>query len=205
MESPGINELFSFSETERVRYGSTTFGDSLIVARNLVAAKKGTRFVQTTLGGWDHHSDIYDRAAAQSIYAQCADFDEAFAALMTDLTTMNLLDETLVVVLGEFGRTVGALNNQGGRDHYLRNSIVFAGGGTRGGRVIGKTDEKGDKVLEFQWSQNRDVRTEDVTSTIYSTLGIDYTTIRTDDPLGRGFEYVPFAKEGLYQPVAELF
>lgn len=205
MESPGINELFSFNETERTRYGSSTFGDSLIVARNLVAAKKGTRFVQTTLGGWDHHSEIYDRNAAQSIYAQCADFDDAFAALLTDLTTMNLLDETLVVVLGEFGRTVGPLNNQGGRDHYLRNSIVFAGGGTRGGRVIGKTDTQGDKVLEYQWAANRDVRTEDVTSTIYSTLGIDYTTIRTDDPLGRGFEYVPFAKEGLYQPIAELF
>lgn len=205
MESPGINALFSFSDTESARYGSTPFGDSLIVARNLVAAKKGTRFVQTTLGGWDHHSDIYDRAAAQSIYAQCADFDGAFAALMTDLTNMNLLDETLVVVLGEFGRTVGALNNQGGRDHYLRNSIVFAGGGTRGGRVIGKTDERGDKVLEYQWSGNRDVRTEDVTSTIYSALGIDYTTIRTDDPLGRGFEYVPYAKEGLYLPIAELF
>ncbi len=205
MESPGINELFSFSETERTRYGSSTFGDSLIVAHNLVAARKGTRFVQTTLGGWDHHSDIYNRQAAQSLYAQCADFDEAFAALLTDLTAMNLLDETLVVVLGEFGRTVGPLNNQGGRDHYLRNSIVFAGGGTRGGRTIGKTDERGDKVLEYQWAGNRDVRTEDVTATIYSTLGIDYTTIRTDDPLGRGFEYVPLAKEGVYGPIGELF
>jgi hypothetical protein len=205
MDSPGINELFSFTDSERERYGSTAFGESLIVARNLVAAKKGTRFVQATLGGWDHHSDIYNPNAGQSIYAQGADFDAAFGALMTDLTTMSLLDETLVVVLGEFGRTVGTLNNQGGRDHYLRNSIVFAGGGTRGGRVIGKTDERGDKVLEYQWAANRDVRTEDVTSTIYSALGIDYTTVRTDDPLGRGFEYVPLAKEGLYQPIAELF
>ena len=205
MEAPGINELFSFSDAEHTKYGSTTFGDSLIVARNLAAAQKGTRFIQTTLGGWDHHSDIYDKQANQSLYAQCGQFDSAFGALMTDLTTMGILDDTLIVVVGEFGRTVGNLNNQGGRDHYLRNSIVFAGGGTVGGRVIGKTDDKGDKVLEYQWAANRDVRIEDVTCTIYSTLGIDFTTVRTDDPLGRGFEYVPTAKDGHYQVIDELF
>ena len=205
MEAPGINELFSFTDAEHARYGSTNFGDSLIVARNLAAAKKGTRFIQCTLGGWDHHSDIYNRQAAQSLYAQCGQFDSAFGALLTDLASMNILEETMVVVLGEFGRTVGNLNNQGGRDHYLRNSIVFAGGGTRGGRVIGKTDERGDKVLEYQWRANRDVRAEDVTCTLYSALGIDYTKVRTDDPLGRGFEYVPLAKEGHYEPIEELF
>lgn len=205
MESPGINDLFSFSDSERTRYGATGFGDSLIVARNLVAANKGTRFVQTTIGGWDHHSDIYNRQAAQSIYAQCGQFDSAFGALITDLTTLGILDDVLVVVIGEFGRTVGALNNQGGRDHYLRNSILFAGGGTTGGRVIGQTDARGDKVLDYQWKANRDVRPEDVTCTIYSALGIDYTTVRNDDPLGRGFEYVPDAKLGHYEPIEELF
>ena len=212
MESPGINALFSFNDADRTRYGATTFGDSLIVARNLVGANKGTRFVQTTLGGWDHHSDIYDRDAAQSLYAQTEDFDAAFGALLTDLSTMpganagkSLLDETLIVIVSEFGRTPGKLNNQGGRDHYLRNSYVFAGGGTHGGRIIGKTDSIGDKVTEFQWSGNRDVRVEDVTSTIYSALGINYMTIRNDDPLGRGFEYVPGAIHGEYVPVEELF
>ncbi|HEX2121992.1 MAG TPA: DUF1501 domain-containing protein [Thermoanaerobaculia bacterium] len=212
MDAPGINTLFSFNAEERTRYGSTTFGDSLIVARNLVAAGKGTRFVQTTLGGWDHHSDIYDRDAALSIYAQTADFDSAFGALMTDLSTMpghtagkTLLDDTLIVIIGEFGRTVGPLNNQRGRDHYLRNSYVFAGGGTRGGRVIGRTDANGDKVLEYQWSANRDVRPEDVTCTLYSALGIDFTTIRNDDPLGRGFEYVPGARDGHYASIEELW
>jgi hypothetical protein len=205
MESPGINELFSFSESERARYGSTAFGDSLIVARNLVAANKGTRFVQTTIGGWDHHADIYNRQAAFSIYAQCAQFDAAFGALMTDLTTLGILNDVLVVVIGEFGRTVGALNNQRGRDHYLRNSMLFAGGGTAGGRVIGQTDARGDKVLDYQWKANRDVRPEDVTCTIYSALGIDYTTVRNDDPLGRGFEYVPDARIGHYEPIEELF
>jgi hypothetical protein len=212
MESPGINALFSFNDADHTRYGATTFGDSLLVARNLVGANKGTRFVQTTLGGWDHHSGIYDKDGAQSIYSQAVQFDTAFGALLTDLSTMaganagkTLLDETLIVVLGEFGRTVGALNNQGGRDHYLRNSYVFAGGGTHGGRIIGKTDSVGDKVVEYGWSANRDVRPEDVTATLYSALGIDYTTVRTDDPLGRGFEYVPGAKDGEYGVVEELF
>ena len=205
MEAPGVNTIFAFNDEERTRYGSTAFGDSLIVARNLAAANKGTRFIQTTLGGWDHHSDIYDRQAAQSLYAQGTQLDNALSALLTDLATMNILDETLVVITAEFGRTVGPLNNQGGRDHYLRQSIVFAGGGTRGGRIIGETNATGNAVVDYGWSAKRDVRPEDVTCTIYSALGIDYTKVRTDDPLGRGFEYVPEAKDGTYTEIAELW
>ena len=212
MNAPGINTLFTFNDADRTRYGSTAFGDSLIVARNLVGAGKGARFVQATLGGWDHHSDIYNRNANLSLYAQCRQLDAALGALLTDLSAApgaaagkSLLDETLIVITGEFGRTVGPLNNQGGRDHYLRMSYLFAGGGTRGGRVIGKTDERGDKVVDYEWSRNRDVRPEDVTCTIYSALGIDYTTVRKDDPLGRGFEYVPGARYGEYVPIDELF
>jgi len=212
MQSPGINTLFSFNDADHTRYGATNFGDSLIVARNLLGANKGTRFVQATLGGWDHHSDIYNKAAAQSIYVQSKQLDDAFGSLLTDLSTMpgvnsgkTMLDETFIVLIGEFGRTTGALNNQGGRDHYLRNSYVFAGGGTHGGRIIGKTDTVGDKVVEYGWTANRDVRPEDVTCSLYSALGIDYTTMRTDDPLGRGFEYVPGAKDGHYGEIAELF
>ena len=63
----------------------------------------------------------------------------------------------------------------------------------------------GNDIADYGWSQNRDVRPEDVTCTIYSALGIDYTTVRHDDPLNRGFEYVPFAKDGTYKPVEELF
>ena len=203
MDAPNINATFSFSATDHTKYGATTFGDSLIVARNLVAAGKGTRFVQATLGGWDHHSGIYTPAATgvNSLYTQCKQFDPAYAALLADLRSMpgsvsgkTLLDETMVVVIAEFGRTVGVLNNQDGRDHNLRMSTVWAGGGVRGGNVA-----------EFGWSANRDVRPEDVTSTIYSALGIDYTTVRHDDPLNRGFEYVPFAKDGTYKPIEELF
>ncbi len=211
MDAPNINALFSFSNDEHTRYGSSTFGDSLVIARNLVAGKKGTRFVQATFGGWDHHSGIYD-TAGDSLYTQMAQFDPAFGAMLTDLQSMpgsvagkTLLDETVVVVMAEFGRTVGALNNQDGRDHNLRMTSVWAGGGIRGGQVIGKTDDTGNSVAEYGWSANRDVRPEDVTCTIYSALGIDYTTERHDDPLGRGFEYVPFAKDGTYQPIAELW
>lgn len=205
MDAPNINAVFSFSDEEHTRYGASAFGDSLLVARNLVASGKGTRFVQATMNGWDHHSDIYDHAAAQSLYVQSAELDNALGALLSDLTTMNLLDDTLVVIVSEFGRTTGALTNQGGRDHFLRNSIVFAGGGTAGGRVIGKTDAQGSAVVEYGWSAARDVRTEDVACTIYSALGIDYTTVRNDDPLGRGFEYVPDAKDGHYAPLEELW
>ena len=211
IDSPDANKTFSFTTNDHTRYGSTGFGDSLVVARNLVAAGRGTRFVQVTMGGWDHHANIYAKTGS-SLFTQMKTFDPAFGALLTDLSTSpgsdstkTLLDETLVVVLGEFGRTTGAVNAQGGRDHFLRMSIVFAGGGIRGGRTIGATDDLGSTAKEFGWAANRDVRPEDVTSTIYSALGIDYTTVRHDDPLNRGFEYVPFAKDGTYGPVNELF
>ncbi|HJT17560.1 MAG TPA: DUF1501 domain-containing protein [Thermoanaerobaculia bacterium] len=214
MDTPNINALFSFSTDEHTKYGASPFGDSLIIARNLVAGRKGTRFVQATLNGWDHHSGIYDKPAqgVNSLYTQAAMFDPAYGALLSDLQTMpgvnagnTLLDETLVVVVAEFGRTVGALNNQSGRDHNLRMTTVWAGGGVRGGKVLGTTDATGNDVVDYGWSANRDVRPEDVTCTIYSALNIDYTTERHDDPLNRGFEYVPFAKDGTYQPIDELF
>ncbi len=215
MDAPNINGVFSFSTAEHTKYGATTFGDSLVVARNLVAAGKGTRFVQATMGGWDHHSGIYTKPATgvNSLYTQCAQFDPAYASLLADLQSMpgsvagkTLLDETLVVVVAEFGRTVGALNNQNGRDHNLRMTTVWAGGGVRGAQVIGTTDATGGKVTDYGWSGNRDIRPEDVTSTIYSALGIDYTTVRHDDPLNRGFEYAPPFSDGTRpKPLDELF
>jgi hypothetical protein len=211
VDSPNVNKLFSFTADEHTRYGTSSFGDSCVVARNLLNSCLGTRFVQITLPGWDHHSNIYGKSGS-SLFTMMKIFDPAYGSLLADLSTMagatpgkSLLDETLIVVLGEFGRTVGAPGSQGGRDHFLRMSIAFAGGGVRGGRVVGQTDAAGTTVTDYGWSKNRDVRPEDVTSTIYSSLGIDYTTVRHDDPLNRGFEYVPFAKDGKYRDIAELF
>src|SRR5258708_32089360 len=103
MDAPNINAVFSFTTDEHTQYGGSTFGDSLIIARNLVNARKGTRFVQATFGGWDHHSGIYD-TTGNSLYTQSAAFDPAYGALLTDLASMpgtvtgkTLLDETLVV------------------------------------------------------------------------------------------------------------
>ncbi len=211
IDSPDVNRLFSYTTDESARYGNTGFGNSLIIARNLVGARRGTRFVQVTMGGWDHHSNIYAKQG-NSLYSQMRTFDPAYGALLTDLAGSpgsqggaTMLDETLVVVLAEFGRTVGPLNPQQGRDHFLRMSVVFAGGGIKGGTIIGATDAEGRNASEFGWAANRDVRPEDVSSTVYSALGIDYTTVRHDDPLNRGFEYVPFAKDGTYGPINELF
>ncbi|MGZ5492594.1 MAG: DUF1501 domain-containing protein [Thermoanaerobaculia bacterium] len=209
IDTPGINQVFSFTADEHTRYGATNFGDSLVVARNILASDKGARFVQVTFGGWDHHNNIYGKSG-NSLYTQGKQLDDGMGALLTDLVTtagnsgQMLLDETLVVIIGEFGRTTGPLTGNGGRDHFLRMSAVFAGGGVRGGQAIGITDEVGNRAKEYG-AIGRDVRPEDIASTIYSALGIDYTTVRPDDPLGRGFEYVPFAKDGTYGPVEDLF
>jgi uncharacterized protein (DUF1501 family) len=210
MDSPDVNALFAYSAEESQRYGNSAFGNSCVVAKKLLAGRRGARFVQVSLGGWDNHSAIYNRTGG--VFRNCAQLDPALAALLQDLKAApgetsgnSLLDETLVVVLGEFGRTVGNLNGQAGRDHFLRTSVLFAGGGVKGGRVIGSTDATGAKLNEAGWSGNRDVRTEDIAATIYSALGIDWTTVRYDDPLKRGFEYVPYAKDGSYKPIEELF
>lgn len=210
MYNPEVSAVFQFSAEEQQRYGSSGFGNSCIVARNLVKANLGTRYIQINLGGWDNHQNIYVRPGG--IYGPAGQLDKGLANLLTDLASIpgtkggTALDETLIVAMGEFGRTVGPLTNTGqGRDHYFQYFALFAGGGVKGGRIIGSTTDDGGNVKEPGWSQNRSVAVEDVASTIYSALGIDYTKTRYDDPFGRGFEYVPFASEGVWYPVLELF
>jgi len=205
MYNPQVNEAFQATPEDQGRYGAG-FGSALIVARNLVKADLGTRFIQINLGGWDNHTEIY-----QTIRPSAGALDRGLGALLNDLSVLpgvnggTLLDETLIVVMGEFGRTVGALNTQNGRDHYFQHFTVFAGGGVNGGRVIGKTNDDGSGIVEPGWAQNRAVVNEDIAATIYSALGIDYTKKLRDDPLQRGFEYVPFAAQGAWGPVLELF
>jgi hypothetical protein len=100
---------------------------------------------------------------------------------------------------------VGAPNSGGGRDHFLQQAVMVAGAKVRGARAVGKTDAEGRNIVENGWSRDREIRPEDIEATIYSALGIDWTTIRRDDPLGRGFEYVPFADRDQYGPVHELW
>ena len=227
MYNPTIDAVFRFSNEERARYGdfpggngpnagnragANAFGDACIVARNILKADMGTRFIQIAFGGWDHHQNIYAQA---QLYARTRTLDGGLSALLEDLAQTpgvgggSLFDETLIVMMGEFGRTVGretqSLNNQAGRDHYLQQFVVFAGGGTRGGRVIGATNELGAFTVDAGWERGRVVRVEDIAATIYSAMGIDWTTVRYDDPFNRGFEYVPDSVDDVYGPVNAIF
>jgi Protein of unknown function (DUF1501) len=203
MYNPVVNNAFGFTTAESANYGNSALGNACLVAAKVLRADQGTRFIQITSNdGWDMHSNIY---AAGTLPTRGRTLDNAVSALLNDLKGNGLLDSTLVVMCGEFGRTVGALTAQGGRDHFAQMFAVFAGGGVRGGRAIGRTNATGSDVAEFGWSQDRYVWMEDVEATIYSALGIDWTTIRRDDPLGRGFEYVPQTGPYPYYPVHELW
>jgi uncharacterized protein (DUF1501 family) len=209
MYDTGVTNSFRFSASDQTKYGNNAFGNACVTARNVLWSNLGTRYVQITLGGWDNHQNIY--AANAGIYTSARQLDIGLANLISDLSVIpgsggrSLLDETLVVVKGEFGRTVGNITNQQGRDHYFVHSALIAGGGIRGGRVLGKTTPDGAYVEDPGWSEERPVYAEDIAATIYSALGINYTTTRHDDPLGRGFEYIPTTTSYVGKPVVELF
>jgi hypothetical protein len=210
MSDPLVNTTFRFTNQENQRYGGNAFGSSCIVARNLVRANLGTRYIQINLGGWDHHQNIYQRNGG--IYTQARQLDLGLSNLLADLAASaapgggTRLDETLIVVKGEFGRTVGEVTEESsfGRDHYPVHFALFAGGGVKGGRVLGSTTPDGSAVDDPGWSQGRPVFTEDIAATIYSALGIDYSTVRHDDPFNRGFEYIPATEWPAY-PLVDLF
>ncbi len=207
MYNDAVSKAFAFSTTDSQRYGSSEFGNACLVAKQVLAADQGTRYIQINSGGWDMHSDIYGSADpnGQNLYTLGRVLDNGLSELLKDLKSSGLLSNTLVMMMGEFGRTVGALSAQGGRDHYLQQFAVFAGAGVRGGRTIGSTTSDGSATAESGWSRNRDIRIEDLEATAYSALGIDWTTVRYDDPFGRGFEYVPSSEQDLYGPVNELW
>ena len=206
MYNADVDKIFTFDAAERARYGNTGFGNSCLTARNLIRADMGTRFIQLNVGSWDNHTNIYqgpfNAANANSLARQ---FDAGLGQLITDLRNEGLLEQTLIFCMGEFGRTVGALNTGGGRDHFVTQAVMFAGGGIRGKRAIGVTDSVGSNIIDPQTSLGRAARAEEIEATIYSALGINWLTIRRDDPLNRGFEYVPQANEGLYGPIHELW
>jgi hypothetical protein len=215
MDSPQIGKIVKLEEAERKAYGGTPFGDSCLLARNMVAADSGARFLFLTHGDWDHHSNIYGKDSKGGV-PQCAkELDAGLSALLFDLKRMKskdgspLLDKTLVVCMGEFGRTPGDLTVLKGREHYAKAMVAaFAGAGVKGGRAIGATDADAGKVVEFGWRRKRPIYTEDVCATVYSALGIDWTKRLTNTPSGRDFVYVdPAAGQMVvdFQEITDLF
>jgi hypothetical protein len=154
-------------EPDHVReaYGRTAFGQRLLFARRLV--ESGVPFVTINDGGWDDHRDLWG-----SMRKRLPAWDQAVAALIADLADRGLLETTMVVALGEFGRTpkISTLagESKAGRDHWSSAmSILFAGGGTPGGQVVGSTDRLGHAPAE------RPLSPENFVSTVYLKLGID--------------------------------
>jgi uncharacterized protein (DUF1501 family) len=166
LSSTEAREAFDLKkETNELKdaYGRNNFGQSLLLSRRLVEA--GVRFSTVTLGGWDNHSNIFNALGGGHLPM----FDQSMATFLSDLAQRGLLSRTLVVVMGEFGRTP-IVNRDAGRDHYSRVfSMMLAGGGIKGGNVVGASDSKGMEPAADL------VRPEDIAATIYHCLGIDYT------------------------------
>ena len=170
MRSPRAKafDLGQESPKTRATYGEHTFGQGCLLARRLLEA--GVPFVEVyhapTPGGWDSHTG--QRANEVKTLAM-PQLDQGMSALLADLHDRGLLADTLVIWMGEFGRTP-AVKKDGGRDHYARAwSAVLAGGGVRGGQVIGRTDAKGAAV------EDRPVTAVDFMATVCTILGIDVT------------------------------
>ena len=145
----------------REAYGDNRFGQGCLMARRLIEA--GVKFVEVSLDGWDTHSDNF--VQTQDLLKVV---DPAFAALVKDLDDRDLLDETIVLWLGEFGRTP-KINENEGRDHFPNGwSAVIAGGGVRGGRAIGATNADGTQVAD------QPVSVPDLFASLCFALGIDY-------------------------------
>ncbi len=146
-------------------YGTGKFAEGVLMARRLVEV--GVPFVEVNLGGWDTHNDNFNKVKSLS-----GQVDSAVAALVTDLKDRGLLDSTLIVWMGEFGRTpnINTKSDKPGRDHYPKAwSLAMFGGGIQGGRVVGKTDKEGATVVE------RPVGTTDFLATVCDVLNIDHT------------------------------
>jgi hypothetical protein len=154
----------------RARYGPRTVGQSCLLARRLVEC--GVPFVTVNYPGWDTHQDAYTRlkegyTGAKVPVGLIPSLDLALSALLDDLAGRGLLQETLVIVMGEFGRTP-KVNTAGGRDHWPRVfSVLLAGGGVPGGQVIGSSDSVG------EGPHDRPVTPADLAATVYTLLGID--------------------------------
>ena len=148
----------------RERYGENAFGRGCLMARRLVEV--GVPFVEVDLGGWDNHTGIHNILQNQRLPV----LDQAMSALVEDLAQRELLRDTVVLWMGEFGRTP-TINGNAGRDHWARCwSVVVGGGGLRGGLAVGATDEEGRQVISEPYAA------EDLMATVCQGLGISLET-----------------------------
>ncbi|WP_157369896.1 DUF1501 domain-containing protein [Zavarzinella formosa] len=163
ISSPKAKEAFNINAEDaklRDNYGRNAAGQRFLMARRLVEA--GVRFVSLTYGGWDMHTGIKAGMAGQ-----LPQFDQAFAALITDLSQRGLLDSTLVMVSSEFGRTP-KINATAGRDHWPKVfSVVLAGGGIKKGTVYGTSDATATEP------EDDPLTVEDLSTTVYNCLGVN--------------------------------
>lgn len=186
--SPKLSAFDISKEPENVRsaYGSTPFGKGCLLARRLV--ETGVTYVEVQLGNWDTHQDNKDRT--KELGNTC---DQGFAALLGDLKSRGMLDKTLVVWMGEFGRTP-KVNPRGGRDHYPRAfSVAAAGCGVKGGQVIGKTNAAGSDVADSP------VGVTDLFQSFCKCLGVKPNK-ENQSPVGRPLKIVDGGK-----PIEQLF
>jgi uncharacterized protein (DUF1501 family) len=182
---PELTDLNSESEATREAYGlnakeSRPYGTNLLLARRLV--ERGVRFVLVTHSGWDHHSGINS-----GLPKLCKETDQPTAALLADLKQRGMLDDTLIVWGGEFGRTpMSELRRpedagNAGRDHHPNGySIWLAGAGIKKGHVVGETDELGLTVTKDR------IDVHDLQATILHLLGLEHTRL-TYRHMGRDF------------------
>jgi hypothetical protein len=188
MQSKEAKAFDISGDPNKARYGTGRFAEGVVMARRLVEV--GVPFVEVALGGWDTHQDNFARVKTLS-----GQVDAALSALVTELKEKGLLDSTLVVWMGEFGRTpnINARGAKPGRDHYPRAwSIAMFGGGIKGARVVGKTDKEGASVVE------RPTSAQDFLATVCELMGIDHTK-KNETAGGRPIQMVekpkPFTKD----------
>ncbi len=164
--------------SEREQFGDTPFGRGCLAAIRLI--ESGVRCVEVTLGGWDTHANNHELQAGRIDI-----LDPAYASLIRELKKRDLLDTTMVVCGGEFGRTPN-VNPLGGRDHWPQGfSMALAGGGIQGGRVIGETSPTPDVQSKTPEKFLKDARPiEDIHATILAQMDIDFTE-ELDTPIGR--------------------
>lgn len=205
LTDPRWGKVFETTEEDRKRYGAGDSGGyayALMMARNLLAADAGTRFIFVDEKEvWDQHTKIFDRSATQNHYVNCLRWDKGYVALLTDLAKMpghepgkSLLDETLIVAGSEFGRTPD-INPVAGRHHW-RNAytFMFAGGGIKPGRVLGATESG--NCVDTGWKHKQQPYMDNAVATIYSALGIEWRKRIDNTPSGRAYDYVQTAPLG---------